>query len=161
MYKQTSQGCKGGFRRDDRRVVGADRRSYPEMARCQDPELDLAANQGRCRRQAGRIGTFPGNQSRVSPSRLGGRTDKDGNGEESEHQGRNRNGDSQPSRLHAPDVSGYFWPTPQAEAGGDPWSRSAESNRGPTHYECVALPTELLRRPRHCIDRTAGHRQPR
>jgi hypothetical protein len=82
-------------------VVGIDRRSYPEMARCQGPELDLAANQGQCRRQAGRVGTFPGNRSRVSLYRLRGCTDEDGKGEESE-QGRNRNGDSQPSRVHAP-----------------------------------------------------------
>ena len=32
------------------------------------------------------------------------------------------------------------------------WCRSADSNRGPTHYECVALPTELLRR----CDRDCG-----
>ena len=28
------------------------------------------------------------------------------------------------------------------------WSRLGESNPGPTHYECVALPTELRRRAR-------------
>jgi hypothetical protein len=31
-----------------------------------------------------------------------------------------------------------------------PWSRGGESNPGPTHYECVALPTELPRRSGHC-----------
>ena len=25
------------------------------------------------------------------------------------------------------------------------WSRNPDSNRGPTHYECVALPTEPFR----------------
>jgi hypothetical protein len=28
---------------------------------------------------------------------------------------------------------------------GDSWSRRADSNRRPTHYECAALPTELRR----------------
>ena len=27
------------------------------------------------------------------------------------------------------------------------WSRYPDSNRGPTHYECVALPTEPYRQP--------------
>jgi hypothetical protein len=31
-------------------------------------------------------------------------------------------------------------------ARGDRWSRLGESNPGPTHYECVALPAELRRR---------------
>src|SRR5947209_1098208 len=38
------------------------------------------------------------------------------------------------------------------------WSRSAESNRGPTHYECVALPTELLR-PGRSLYRPASARK--
>ncbi len=40
------------------------------------------------------------------------------------------------------------------------WSRSGESNPGPTHYECVALPTELLRRPGHCSEGTPRARAP-
>src|SRR5829696_996000 len=39
----------------------------------------------------------------------------------------------------------------QASAEGiqTPWSRLGESNPGPTHYECVALPAELRRHMRH------------
>ena len=36
----------------------------------------------------------------------------------------------------------------QAPDLGKRWSRLGESDPGPTHYECVALPTELRRRAR-------------
>jgi hypothetical protein len=39
--------------------------------------------------------------------------------------------------------------------GDNAWSRLGESNPGPTHYECVALPSELRRRV-HCAG-LAGH----
>src|ERR1700722_13396014 len=43
------------------------------------------------------------------------------------------------------------------------WCRNPDSNWGPTHYECVALPTELLRQSTISINNlaTSGSHAPR
>lgn len=42
---------------------------------------------------------------------------------------------------------------PTTVSGVTRWSRLRESNPRPTHYECVALPTELRRPGNHSRDR--------
>ena len=49
-------------------------------------------------------------------------------------------------RLYSCDTDPKFWSATAACSLAWLWCRSPNSNWGPTHYECVALPAELLRR---------------
>src|SRR5687767_4032792 len=48
--------------------------------------------------------------------------------------------------TETPETDGLRMDSPVSESRPG-WSWCAESNRGPTHYECVALPAELHQHP--------------